>query len=108
EPDGDDWVVHPEAQEAILDFFRSRRREPDEVGPFEDHDKIPLKCGYGGRGVRVVPPAGARYGAFLSRGVVLMPSYVNIGAWVGPNTMVDTWSTVGSRGPMGAARPPGG
>jgi 2,3,4,5-tetrahydropyridine-2-carboxylate N-succinyltransferase len=102
EPDGDDWVVHPEAQEAILDFFRSRRMEPDEVGPFEYHDKIPLKSGYEGLGVRVVPPAVARYGAFLSRGVVLMPSYVNIGAWVGPNTMVDTWATVGSGAQIGA------
>jgi 2,3,4,5-tetrahydropyridine-2-carboxylate N-succinyltransferase len=102
EPDGDGWVVHPEAQEAILDYFRSRRMEPREVGPFEYHDKIPLKTGYEELGVRVVPPAVARYGAFLSPGVVLMPSYVNIGAWVGPNTMVDTWATVGSCAQIGA------
>src|SRR3979490_3208781 len=76
--------------------------EPREVGPFEYHDKIPLKTGYEELGVRVVPPAVARYGAFLSRGVVLMPSYVNIGAWVGPNTMVDTWATVGSGAQIGA------
>jgi 2,3,4,5-tetrahydropyridine-2-carboxylate N-succinyltransferase len=76
--------------------------EPDEVGPFSYHDKIPLKDGYAELGVRVVPPAVARYGAFLSRGVVLMPSYVNIGAWVGPNTMVDTWATVGSGAQIGA------
>src|SRR4051794_41532095 len=76
--------------------------EPREVGPFEYHDKIPLKSGYDALGVRVVPPATARYGAFLSRGVVLMPSYVNIGAWVGPNTMVDTWATVGSGAQIGA------
>ena len=76
--------------------------EPREVGPFEYHDKIPLKSGYAELGVRVVPPAVARYGAFLSRGVVLMPSYVNIGAWVGPNTMVDTWATVGSGAQIGA------
>jgi 2,3,4,5-tetrahydropyridine-2-carboxylate N-succinyltransferase len=76
--------------------------EPREVGPFEYHDKIPLKTGYEALGVRVVPPAVARYGAFLSRGVVLMPSYVNIGAWVGPNTMVDTWATVGSGAQIGA------
>ena len=101
-PDGDDWVVHPEVQEAILDYFRSRKMEPREVGPFEYHDKIPLKSGYEALGVRVVPPAVARYGAFLSRGVVLMPSYVNIGAWVGPNTMVDTWATVGSCAQIGA------
>jgi 2,3,4,5-tetrahydropyridine-2-carboxylate N-succinyltransferase len=102
EPDGDDWVVNPEAQAAILDYFRSRQMEPREVGPFEYHDKIPLKTGYEELGVRVVPPAVARYGSFLSRGVVLMPSYVNIGAWVGPNTMVDTWATVGSGAQIGA------
>src|SRR5258705_1795148 len=76
--------------------------EPRGVGPFEYHEKIPLKSGYEQLGVRVVPPAVARYGAFLSRGVVLMPSYVNIGAWVGPNTMVDTWATVGSGAQIGA------
>jgi 2,3,4,5-tetrahydropyridine-2-carboxylate N-succinyltransferase len=102
EPAGDEWVVHPEIQEAILDYFRSRAMEPREVGPFEYHDKIPLKSGYEALGVRVVPPAVARYGSFLSRGVVLMPSYVNIGAWVGPNTMVDTWATVGSGAQIGA------
>ena len=102
EPAGDDWVVNEEAQAAILDYFRLRRMEPREVGPFEYHDKIPLKSGYAALGVRVVPPAVARYGAFLSRGVVLMPSYVNIGAWVGPNTMVDTWATVGSGAQIGA------
>jgi 2,3,4,5-tetrahydropyridine-2-carboxylate N-succinyltransferase len=102
EPDGDDWRVNADVQEAILDYFRSRQMEPREVGPFEYHDKIPLKSGYEQLGVRVVPPAVARYGAFLSRGVVLMPSYVNIGAWVGPNTMVDTWATVGSGAQIGA------
>ena len=102
EPAGDDWVVHEEVQAAILDYFRSRRMEPREVGPFEYRDKIPLKAGYEGLGVRVVPPATARYGAYLSPGVVLMPSYVNIGAWVGPNTMVDTWATVGSGAQIGA------
>jgi 2,3,4,5-tetrahydropyridine-2-carboxylate N-succinyltransferase len=102
EPNGDDWVVHPEVQEAILDYFRSRKMEPREVGPFEYHDKIPLKSGYEQLGVRVVPPAVARYGAYLSPGVVLMPSYVNIGAWVGPRTMVDTWATVGSGAQIGA------
>jgi 2,3,4,5-tetrahydropyridine-2-carboxylate N-succinyltransferase len=102
EPDGDDWQVNADVQAAILDYFRSRQMEPREVGPFEYHDKIPLKSGYEQLGVRVVPPAVARYGAFLSRGVVLMPSYVNIGAWVGPNTMVDTWATVGSGAQIGA------
>jgi 2,3,4,5-tetrahydropyridine-2-carboxylate N-succinyltransferase len=102
EPSGDDWVVHEEVQAAILDYFRSRQMEPREVGPFEYHDKIPLKTGYEELGVRVVPPAVARYGSYLSPGVVLMPSYVNIGAWVGPNTMVDTWATVGSGAQIGA------
>jgi 2,3,4,5-tetrahydropyridine-2,6-dicarboxylate N-succinyltransferase len=102
EPDGEDWRVNAEVQGAILDYFRSRQMEPREVGPFEYHDKIPLKSGYDALGVRVVPPAVARYGAYLSPGVVLMPSYVNIGAWVGPNTMVDTWATVGSGAQIGA------
>jgi 2,3,4,5-tetrahydropyridine-2,6-dicarboxylate N-succinyltransferase len=102
EPEGDDWRVNPEVQAAILDYFRSRQMEPREVGPFEYHDKIPLKTGYDELGVRVVPPATVRYGAYLSRGVVLMPSYVNIGAWVGANTMVDTWATVGSGAQIGA------
>jgi 2,3,4,5-tetrahydropyridine-2-carboxylate N-succinyltransferase len=101
-PAGDDWVVDGDVQAAILDYFRTRQMEPEEVGPFAYHDKIPLKTNYAELGVRVVPPATARYGAFLSRGVVLMPSYVNIGAWVGPNTMVDTWATVGSGAQIGA------
>jgi 2,3,4,5-tetrahydropyridine-2-carboxylate N-succinyltransferase len=102
EPVNGDWRVNEEAQRAILAYFRLRELEPREVGPFEYLDKIPLKHGYEQLGVRVVPPATARYGAFLSPGVVLMPSYVNIGAWVGPNTMVDTWATVGSGAQIGA------
>src|SRR5438477_4785638 len=102
EPDNGDWRVNSDVQEAILDYFRSRQMEPREGGPFEYHDKIPLKSGYEQLGVRVVPPAVARYGAYLSPGVILMPSYVNIGAWVGPNTMVDTWATVGSGAQIGA------
>jgi 2,3,4,5-tetrahydropyridine-2-carboxylate N-succinyltransferase len=112
EPRGDDWVVNTEAQAAILDFFRTQQMEVREVGPYEYHDKIPLKSGYEALGVRVVPPAVARYGSFLSRGVILMPSYINIGAWVGPNTMVDTWATVGSGAQIGVGiggvlEPPG-
>ncbi len=99
---GDTWVVNVEAKQAILDYFGLRKIEPQELGPFEYSDKIPLKHGYAALGVRVVPPATARYGAFLSEGVVLMPSYVNIGAWVGPRTMVDTWATVGSCAQIGA------
>jgi 2,3,4,5-tetrahydropyridine-2-carboxylate N-succinyltransferase len=102
EPQGGDWRVNPEAQEAILAYFRLRKMEPQEVGPFAYHDKIPLKRDYEQLGVRVVPPAVARYGAFLSPGVVMMPSYVNIGAWVGPRTMIDTWATVGSGAQIGA------
>ncbi len=97
-----EWVVDVEAKEAILDYFRLRQMEPIEVGPFEYLDKIPLKRDYASRKVRVVPPATARYGSFLSEDVVLMPSYVNIGAWVGPRTMVDTWATVGSCAQIGA------
>ncbi len=97
-----EWVVNEEAKQAILEYFRLRKMSPLELGPFEYHDKIPLKRGYEELGVRVVPPATARYGAFLSRDVVLMPSYVNIGAWVGPRTMVDTWATVGSCAQIGA------
>jgi 2,3,4,5-tetrahydropyridine-2-carboxylate N-succinyltransferase len=97
-----EWVVDLEAKQAILEYFRLRKVEPIEVGPFQYLDKIPLKRDFAARGVRVVPPATARYGAFLSEGVVLMPSYVNIGAWVGPRTMVDTWATVGSCAQIGA------
>jgi 2,3,4,5-tetrahydropyridine-2-carboxylate N-succinyltransferase len=98
----DGWVVNEWAKKAILLLFRLREMEPIEVGPFEYLDKVPLKRDYAERGVRVVPPAVARYGSFLSPGVVLMPSYVNIGAWVGPRTMVDTWATVGSCAQIGA------
>ena len=97
-----EWVVNEDVKAAILDYFRLRRMEPQEVGPFEYHDKIPLKRDFERLRVRVVPPAVARYGSFLSEGVVLMPSYVNIGAWVGPRTMVDTWATVGSCAQIGA------
>jgi 2,3,4,5-tetrahydropyridine-2,6-dicarboxylate N-succinyltransferase len=97
-----EWVVNEPVKEAILEYFRRRKMEPVEVGPFEYHDKIPLKRHFESQGVRVVPPAVARYGSFLSPGVVMMPSYVNIGAWVGPRTMVDTWATVGSCAQIGA------
>ncbi len=97
-----EWRVNEDAKAAILDYFRIRQIEPIEVGPFEYLDKIPLKRNYAELGVRVVPPATARFGSFLSRGVVMMPSYVNIGAWVGPNTMIDTWATVGSCAQIGA------
>jgi 2,3,4,5-tetrahydropyridine-2-carboxylate N-succinyltransferase len=102
EPDGDGWRVNEWAKKAILLYFRLRGMETVESGPFEYRDKVPLKRDYGDSAVRVVPPAVARYGSYLSDGVVLMPSYVNIGAWVGPRTMVDTWATVGSCAQIGA------
>jgi 2,3,4,5-tetrahydropyridine-2-carboxylate N-succinyltransferase len=97
-----EWRVNEDAKTAILDYFRVRKVEAIEVGPYEYMDKIPLKRNYAAAGVRVVPPATARYGSFLSPGVVMMPSYVNIGAWVGSNTMIDTWATVGSCAQIGA------
>jgi 2,3,4,5-tetrahydropyridine-2-carboxylate N-succinyltransferase len=96
------WVVNSWVKRAILLYFRLREMETIEVGPFEYRDRIPLKHDYEGSGVRVVPPGVARYGSFLSEGAVMMPSYVNIGAWVGPGTMVDTWATVGSCAQIGA------
>ena len=97
-----EWIVDVEAKEAILAYFALRKVEPMEVGGLRFLDKIPVKTDYAERGVRVVPPGIARYGSFLSEGVVLMPGYVNIGAWVGPRTMVDTWATVGSCAQIGA------
>ena len=95
-------VVHVWLKQAILLLFRLSAMETSELGPFEFADRIPLKKGYAAAGVRVVPGASARRGSFLERGVVLMPSYVNIGARVGANTMVDTWATVGSCAQVGA------
>ncbi|MGH3142130.1 MAG: 2,3,4,5-tetrahydropyridine-2,6-dicarboxylate N-succinyltransferase [Gaiellales bacterium] len=99
---GDEWVVDEDAKQAILDYFRVRDVEPQDLGPFEYTDKIPLKHGHADRGVRVVPGAVVRYGSFLGEGVIVMPGFVNIGAWVGPGTMVDTWATVGSCAQIGA------
>ena len=100
---GDDgWLVNEWVKKAILLYFRLRKVEPMEVGGLRFLDKIPVKSDYAERGVRVVPPGIARYGSFLSEGVVLMPGFVNIGAWVGPRTMVDTWATVGSCAQIGA------
>ena len=102
ERDGDEWSVNEWVKKAILLYFRLRKVEPMEIGGLLFLDKIPVKSDYASRGVRVVPPGVARYGSFLSEGVVLMPGYVNIGAWVGPRTMVDTWATVGSCAQIGA------
>jgi 2,3,4,5-tetrahydropyridine-2-carboxylate N-succinyltransferase len=100
--DGGAWATHPWVKEAILLFFALSKMESTTIGPFEFHDKIPLKHHLAAAGVRVVPPGVARYGSFLERGVVLMPGYVNIGAWVGAGTMVDTWATVGSCAQIGS------
>lgn len=98
---GGEWTVNAWAKQAILFWFRIAEMTSYEVGPYEYHDKIPLKTGYAASGVRVVPPAVARHGAHLERGVIMMPSYVNIGAYVGSGTMVDTWATVGSCAQIG-------
>ena len=102
EPSASGWVVNEWTKKAILLYFRLRKVEPMEVGGLQFLDKIPVKSDYADRGVRVVPPGVARYGSYLSEGVVLMPGFVNIGAWVGPRTMVDTWATVGSCAQIGA------
>jgi 2,3,4,5-tetrahydropyridine-2-carboxylate N-succinyltransferase len=99
-PEGE-VVVHTWCKQAILLLFKLSAMETIELGPFEYADKIPLKSGYQEAGVRVVPGASARHGAHLAPGVILMPSYVNIGAHVGENTMVDTWATVGSCAQIG-------
>ena len=101
EPDGDNWKVNDWVKKAVVMYFPICKMETIEVGPFEFHDKIPLKSGYAAKGVRVVPHAIARHGSYLERGVIMMPSYVNIGAWVGSGTMVDTWATVGSCAQIG-------
>ncbi len=95
------WVVHAWVKSAILHYFRLRTMETFEVGPFEFHDKIPLKRGLAAAGVRVVPPGVVRYGAFVEAGAIIMPGYVNIGARVGAGSMVDTWATVGSCAQIG-------
>jgi 2,3,4,5-tetrahydropyridine-2-carboxylate N-succinyltransferase len=97
-----EWIVDEDAKQAILDYFRVRAVEPQDLGPFEYTDMIPLKHGHAERGVRVVPGAVVRYGSFLGEGGIVMPGFVNIGAWVGPRTMVDTWATVGSCAQIGA------
>lgn len=95
------WRVNQWVKQAILLYFRLRGMAPSEAGPMEYHDKIPLKRGYAAAGVRVVPPAVARHGAYIAPGAILMPSYVNIGARVGKGTLVDTWATVGSCAQIG-------
>jgi 2,3,4,5-tetrahydropyridine-2,6-dicarboxylate N-succinyltransferase len=101
EPDGEKWIVNDWIKKAVILYFPLQNMETIEVGPLEFHDKIKLKSGYADLGVRVVPHAIARYGSFVNRGVVMMPSYINIGARVDSGTMVDTWATVGSCAQVG-------
>jgi 2,3,4,5-tetrahydropyridine-2-carboxylate N-succinyltransferase len=95
------WQVNDWIKKAVILYFPIRKMETIETPPFEFHDKIPLKSGYKAKGVRVVPHAIARYGSYISKGVIMMPSYVNIGAYVDEGTMVDTWATVGSCAQIG-------
>ena len=101
EPKKDGWQVNEWVKKAVILYFPIRQMETIEVGPFEFHDKIPLKKNFASLGVRVVPHGLARYGSYLSKGVIMMPSYVNIGAYVDEGTMVDTWATVGSCAQVG-------
>ncbi len=101
EPIGDKWQVNEWVKKAVVMYFPIRQMETIEVGPFEFHDKMKLKTNYKELGVRVVPHAVARYGAYLASGVIMMPSYVNIGGYVDSGTMVDTWATVGSCAQIG-------
>ncbi|EKB56011.1 2,3,4,5-tetrahydropyridine-2,6-dicarboxylate N-succinyltransferase [Bergeyella zoohelcum] len=101
EPTASGWQVNEWVKKAVVMYFPIQQMETIEVGPFEFHDKIPLKKNYAEKGVRVVPHAIAREGAFVASGVIMMPSYVNIGAYVDSGTMVDTWATVGSCAQIG-------
>jgi 2,3,4,5-tetrahydropyridine-2-carboxylate N-succinyltransferase len=101
EPNGEKWQLHEWIKKAVILYFPIQQMRVTEVGPFEFHDKIRLKNGYEKKGVRVVPHAIARYGSYVARGVIMMPSYINIGAYVDEGTMVDTWATVGSCAQIG-------
>ncbi|UZX27605.1 2,3,4,5-tetrahydropyridine-2,6-dicarboxylate N-succinyltransferase [Riemerella anatipestifer] len=101
EPTADGWQVNEWVKKAVVTYFPIQKMETIEVGPFEFHDKMPLKRNYAEKGVRVVPHAVAREGAYIASGVIMMPSYVNIGAYVDSGTMVDTWATVGSCAQIG-------
>ena len=101
EPTLDGWQVNEWVKKAVVMYFPIRKMETIEVGPFEFHDKMALKKDYAEKGVRVVPHAIARYGSYVAKGVIMMPSYVNIGAYVDSGTMVDTWATVGSCAQIG-------
>lgn len=101
QPQGEEWVVNQWIKKAVLMYFPITQMRTIEVGPFEFYDKIPLKKNFEQLGVRVVPHGIARHGSYLAKGVIMMPSYVNIGAYVDEGTMVDTWATVGSCAQVG-------
>ena len=101
EPIEGGWQVNEWVKKAVVLYFPIQKMETLEAGIFEYHDKIPLKKNFAERGIRVVPNAVARHGAYISPGTILMPSYVNIGAHVDEGTMVDTWATVGSCAQIG-------
>lgn len=101
EPDGETWKLNSWIKKGVILYFPLKDMETTTIGPFEFHDKIALKKNYAQLGVRVVPHAIARYGSFIAKGVIMMPSYINIGAYVDGGTMVDTWATVGSCAQIG-------
>ncbi|MFA4851627.1 MAG: 2,3,4,5-tetrahydropyridine-2,6-dicarboxylate N-succinyltransferase [Bacteroidales bacterium] len=101
EPSENGWKVNEWIKKAVILYFLIQEMKVIDIGPFEFHDKIPLKRNYAELGVRVVPHAIARYGSFIAGGVIMMPSYINIGAYVDSGTMVDTWATVGSCAQIG-------
>ena len=101
EKKGDKWITHEWIKKSVILYFAIQKMETTKAGPLEFHDKINLKNNYSERNIRVVPHAVARYGSYISEGVILMPSFVNIGAYVDKGTMVDTWATVGSCAQIG-------
>ena len=102
EPRGNSWLLNEWIKKAVIMYFPTRESETLIAGPMEFHDKLKLKTDYAKKGIRVVPHAVARYGSFIDRDVILMPSYVNIGAYVGSRTMIDTWATIGSCAQIGS------
>jgi len=98
---GSEWIIHEWLKKAVIQYFLIQKIEIIEIGPFQFCDKIPLKRDFASKGIRVVPHAIARYGSFIAEGVIMMPSYINIGAYVDKGTLVDTWATVGSCAQIG-------
>ena len=97
----DNWQINEWVKKAILLYFKTQKMKTIEIGPFEFHDKIPLKKNFKKQKVRVVPHAIIRYGSYVNQNVIIMPSYINIGAYVDSGTMIDTWATIGSCAQIG-------